>query len=185
MTLVDVDDYVCQALQGLNSPDQRLVLACVRSYATEDAIKGIWSLRPEDDFDARNADCEEIRHLLVALGERMGYEVEPGQRLIWRDQAGGQVFAFCVQESAMLGSALEVSDDGGLTFVLPGGRAALVAEKVRRDPRLRSWLQEGIGVVKFRHVRRLYAETQLSQANIVERFAIDPPEQHDPQLPLL
>lgn len=184
-TLVDVDDYVCQALRGLNSPDQRLVLACVTSYATEDVIKGVWVLRPEDEFDARDADCEEIRRLLASLGERIGYEVEPGKRLIWRDQAGGQVFAFCVQESAMLGSALKVADEGGLTFVLPGGRAALVAEKARRDPRLRSWLQEGIGVLKFRHVRRLHAEIQLSRANIVERLAIDPPEQHDPQLPLL
>jgi hypothetical protein len=185
LTLVDVDDYVCQALEGLNSPDQRFVLACVRSYATEDGVQGVWALRPEDEFDARDADCEEIRRLLVALGERMGYKAELGRRLIWRDQAGGQVFAFCVQESALLGSALEAVGDGGLTFVLPGGRAALVAEKARRDPRLRSWLQEGIGVVKFRHVRRLHAEIQLSQANIVERLAIDPPEQHDPQLPLL
>jgi hypothetical protein len=185
LALVDVDDYVSQAVQGLNSPDQRLVLTCVRSYAIEDAAKGIWVLRPEDEPGDRDADCKEIRRLLVALGERLGYAVELAQRLIWRDETGGQAFTFGVQESALLGSALEVLEDAGLIFVLPGGRAALVAEKARRDPRIRSWLQEGIGVVKFRHIRRLHAETQLSRANIMERLAIDPPEQHDPQLPLL
>jgi hypothetical protein len=72
-----------------------------------------------------------------------------------------------------------------VTFVLPGGRAALVAEMMRRDPTLRDWLGRAGRVVKFRHIRRLGSETTLRADNLAERLAIDPPEHRDPQLPLL
>jgi hypothetical protein len=39
--------------------------------------------------------------------------------------------------------------------------------------------------MKYRHVRRLAAETTLTVENLAERLAIDPPEHQDPQLPLL
>jgi len=69
--------------------------------------------------------------------------------------------------------------------VLPGGRAGLIAEKSRRDPRLRDWLESGVRVIKFRHVRRLATEQALTREQLVSRLAIDPPERQDPQLPLL
>jgi hypothetical protein len=55
----------------------------------------------------------------------------------------------------------------------------------RRDPTLRDWLARAGRVVKFRHIRRLGAETTLRRENLAERLAIDPPEHRDPQLPLL
>jgi hypothetical protein len=39
--------------------------------------------------------------------------------------------------------------------------------------------------VKFRHVRRLAAETTLTRDNLDERLALDPIDESDPQLPLL
>jgi hypothetical protein len=53
------------------------------------------------------------------------------------------------------------------------------------DPRLRAWLQAGLRMVKFRHIRRLAAETTLSLDNLDERLALDPIDEADPQLPLL
>jgi hypothetical protein len=69
--------------------------------------------------------------------------------------------------------------------VIPGGRAALFEEKARRDPRLAERLRTGLRILKFRHVRRLAGDTTLTQDNLVERLAVDPPEHEDPQLPLL
>jgi len=83
-----------------------------------------------------------------------------------------------------LGGALQ-SAEHPLTFVLPGGRASLVMAKVRRDPRLSEWLKSGPRIIKFRHIRRLATETTLTRENLNQRFIIDPPEHHDPQLPLL
>ena len=70
-------------------------------------------------------------------------------------------------------------------LVIPGGRASLLAEKARLDPRLRSWLEGDVQVIKFRHVRRLSSETTLDPSNLEERLALDPPSFQDPQLPLL
>jgi hypothetical protein len=70
-------------------------------------------------------------------------------------------------------------------LVIPGGRASLLAEKSRLDPRLRSWLEGDVQVIKFRHVRRLSSETTLDRSNLEERLALDPPSHQDPQLPLL
>jgi hypothetical protein len=185
LSTTEVDERICQALPGLLTPDQRLVLTCLRSYAVEDAREGIWRLRPEDEREARTRDCREINRLLAELGARLGFVVQFKEPLAWYSNEGLPIFEFQVMETAAFGAALAVEDIRPLTLVLPGGRAALVAEKARRDPRLRAWLQDGIRVIKFRHVRRLVGEITLSQENLLERLAIDPPEHSDPQLPLL
>src|SRR5512136_1393979 len=100
-----------------------------------------------------------------------------------RDGFGSDRYVFRVRTDAAFGQALR--DAGEVIHVLPGGRGSLVAEKARRDPRLRAWLQAGLRLVKFRHVRRLAAETTLSLENLDERLALDPIDEADPQLPLL
>ena len=172
-------------LPGLLTPDRRLVHACLRSYAQEDPQEGVWRLRSEDDPEGRAVDCQEIRHLLAEMGHRLGFTVQDEDLLTWLDEQGRQVYVFRISETAVLGAALDAGEADSLTFVLPGGRAALVAEKARRDPRLRQWLQDRVGVVKFRHVRRLAVEIGLNRENLSTRLAIDPPAHHDPQLPLL
>jgi len=69
--------------------------------------------------------------------------------------------------------------------VLPGGRGALVAEKARRDVRIRAWLEAGNCIVKFRHVRRLAGDDKLRPDTFAERLPLDPVEHQDPQLLLL
>lgn len=184
LTRIEVDEHVHAELPGLLTPDRRLVRACLLSYATEDPQEGVWRLRSEDESEARAADCLEIQRLLVKLGRRLKFDVNEDAHLVWLDEQGETIYAFCVLETAELGSALEDSADP-ITFVLPGGRASLVAEKAHRDPRIRDLLQNSVGVIKFRHVRRLAVEIGVNRANLAERMAIDPPEHHDPQLPLL
>jgi hypothetical protein len=182
---VEVDDWVCQELPGLLTPDRRLVRVCLGSYGVENAQDNLWRLREEDQPDARATDCQEMMRLLIELGLDLGYNVEEGEQIVWRDEREKDVYVFRIMESAMLGAAFEQESTDTLTIVLPGGRAALVAEKARRDPRLRTWLQSGARVIKFRLVRRLAEEAGLSQFNFEERLTIDPPQYHDPQLPLL
>jgi len=68
--------------------------------------------------------------------------------------------------------------------VLPGGRARLVAFKLRRDPRLRAAAEQGWQFIKFRHLRRLAGDEGLSQANLAQLLALDPLDNSDPQLSL-
>jgi hypothetical protein len=185
LSQVEIDEQVCQVLPGLLTPDRRLVQACLQSYAVEEPTEGHWRLRLEDEPASREEDCQEIRRLLVALGVRLGFTVQDEDILNWFDEQGELIYTFKVMETAAIGAGIEEHRQVPLTYVLPGGRASLVAEKLRRDPRLREWLQDRAGVIKFRLVRRLTTEVGLNRENLAARLNIDPPEHHDPQLPLL
>jgi hypothetical protein len=61
---------------------------------------------------------------------------------------------------------------------LPGGRAGLVAFKLRRDPRLRAALTAGNWIiVKFRHIRRMAGDAHLTRATLEPALAGDPLEE--------
>ena len=181
---VELDRRVCEAFPGISTPDRRLVLACLNSYAQRRG-DGLWTLRPEDYEEARTLDCAEVRQLLRQLGEKLGYAVPAEAPLRWITQSGTTDFTFKVSEMASWGWEHMDLDVSSLTMVIPGGRSVLVAEKARRDPRVREWMESPGRVIKFRHVRRLATEANLSLNNLAERIAIDPPEREDPQMPLL
>ncbi len=174
-----------QQFPGLLVPSRRLVRACLISYAEEDA-EMLWRLRVEDQADQRAIDRKDMLRLLTELGERLEWAVEPSgeSSLAWTSNGEPQ-FVFEILETACLSEGFEAHAESPFTFVLPGGRASLVAFKAARDPRLKAWLESGVRVVKFRHVRRLAEEANLRRERLLERLALDPPEHQDPQLPLL
>jgi hypothetical protein len=179
----EVEAEVCRRLPGRLTPDRRLVQACLNSYASCHDESGMWRLRAEDEAPTRARDREEVARLLHAIGEGLGFRVEERQDIVWLDALGLVRYVFRVRTHAGFAQALR--DAGEVIHVLPGGRGPLVAEKARRDPRLRAWMQAGLHLVKFRHVRRLAAETTLTRDNLDERLALDPIHESDPQLPLL
>jgi DNA-directed RNA polymerase subunit RPC12/RpoP len=185
MTFPQVDDEICDQMRGMLTPERRFVEACLSSYAEEDSERGIWRLREQDRRAVREADAREIYRLLDSMGNRLGYEVARDEELVWNPPSGGRTYRFRVQETATFGSALEQGERDGLTLVMPGGRASLVAEKARRDGRVRAWLKDGMRVLKYRHVRRLAEDSTLRRENLAERLALDPPESQDSQMPLL
>jgi hypothetical protein len=181
---VELDRRVCEAFPGISTPDRRLVLACLHSYA-ERRGDGLWTLRPEDYEEARRMDCGEVIEILGQLGLKLGYMVPSTEPLCWNTLDGSTAYTFRVSEMASWGWEHMDMDESALTMVIPGGRSGLVAEKARRDPRIREWMESPGRVIKFRHVRRLASESNLSLSNLAERIAIDPPERQDPQMPLL
>ncbi len=190
---VELDRRLCEVLPGLLTPDRRLVMAVLRSYAFPESGGAFWNLRSEDRGEARQADRTEILGLLAGLGNRLGFEVGGTDPIRWADRADEPQFSFWVDETARLSTAmrrqLEQSEPGRSSMielvVIPGGRAALVAEKSRRDPLLQAWQESAPRVIKFRHVRRLAEDTTLDRQNLLDRLVLDPPGHEDPQLPLL
>jgi len=183
----EVDAWVCERLTGLRTPDRRWVLACLRSYGLEAESGGRWELRPEDEAEPRARDCAEICRLLTEIGPRLGYfaSQDAPRAVVWVSPEAPErpAFGFQVCETTPPGPSLV--SGGMLTFVIPGGRAALLAEKARRDWRLRYAVDDATRVVKFRHVRRLAEESTLRRESLPERLALDPLGEQDPQLPLL
>jgi hypothetical protein len=152
---------VYRALSGPLTPEPSLVLFCLQSYGVEEG--GIWHLREEDDPIRRVEEIEALRRDLEALGRRLRYRPARGRGwdLRWRER-GRDVYLFRFSATAVLGDVVTgppVPRGGRPCRILPGGRAELLAEKLRRDPRLaRAAWGGGWQFVKFRHLRRLIAE---------------------------
>lgn len=200
----DIDQEVCRRFRGIHTPNRRIVLACLRSYAIQDPESQLWKLRKEDRAEVRETDHREIEVLLLEIGQRLGFAVED-ELIRW--DGFGSAYRFNVLETAALffevpellhpySHAGRSSDRDvwasdfqpeldSVVCVIPGGRSALFAEKVKRDPRLSSWIASGGRVIKYRHVRRLADETTLNLENFPARLGLDPPERQDPQMPLL
>ena len=188
ITAVGVDTRLCKELPGLLTPDRRLLMVTLRSYAEQDPEDRLWRLRSEDQPEARKRDLEDILSLLKSLGVQLEYEVSGTDAIEWTDRSDQSSLLFRVDETAKLGSVMRGHARSSAeieAIVLPGGRGALVAEKARRDLRLQAWLESGLHIIKYRHVRRLSEDTTLSRENLFERLALDPPGTEDPQLPLL
>jgi hypothetical protein len=97
----------------------------------------------------------------------------------WREE-GQIVYLFAVISSAVISSHLlgPPLPARRRFLVLPGGRAGLVAFKLRRDPRLRAAMASGNWiVVKFRHIRRMAGDAHLTRATLEPAFAGDPLEE--------
>jgi hypothetical protein len=174
----DLLRQICGAFPGLQTPGRNLALACLSSYAQKVGAE-TWQLRPEDASTARARELESIQAELRALAVRHGYDVAGANPQEWRE--GGQtIYLFAVITSAVIsGHWLGPQTPARRRFlVLPGGRAGLVAFKIRRDPRLRAAMEAGNWIiVKFRHVRRMAGDSQLTRATLEPALAGDPLEE--------
>lgn len=201
-TAQDLIHALCARCRGWETPDRSLLQACVQSYVVQ--TDGRLALRPEDDPQRRARERGEMLLRLHTLGHRLGFQVwvapteqaralglvpvgeggpaEPSAwapaSVVWHED-GQPAYAFALTVYALLhpwlrpvGSALA---DCPRYVVLPGGRAGLLAFKLRRMPMWRGLLAEmGWAFVKFRHLRELAALADLSRAGFRARLELDP-----------
>jgi hypothetical protein len=174
--------------KGLFTPDPDLVQAILDSYAENIGTdEKLWRLRTQEAPRQRNNDIASISYLLHLIGARLGFESKQKDArrwITWRSSSGKLEYAFYPLASGVVGKLIcdpEYSPGQSL-LVYPGGRAALLREKLRRDPRLQSFTDQGWRFLKFRHVRRLAEFDQLSTQNLDEQLKLDPLANQDPQL---
>jgi hypothetical protein len=180
-----VTSAVCAAFPGLLTPDQSLVRACLQSYAREVAHE-VWQLRPEDAASARALELDAILAQLRVLAMRHAFDVVDTNPQAWRE-GGETVYLFAVTTTAALSARwLGPRLHARRRFlVLPGGRAELAAFKLRRDPRLKAaMLRDDWVILKFRQVRQMTANTQLTRATLEPAFYADPLDEEATQLTL-
>lgn len=175
MARYDLDAALCRLAPGLLTPSAELVNTLLDSYAEEQ--NGGWRLQPAEMPAARRADLEEARGMLRALGLRLGYRVEGETPLVWTPVEYGQVYYFYVIASSVVSRYVLPglpAPAGQVVMVFPGGRARLLAFKLRRDPRLREALK-GVHLLKFRHLRALHERPGLTPDQWEGLLDADPP----------
>lgn len=178
-----------QALPGIFTPENDLVLNCLSSYADlVDPHMHLWSLRDTETPAVRRADKQAILHSLKQIAQRLGYQVSGCDPLYWHEKNDPiPHYRIHVLTTAIISPCLTAIDKPAHTHILviPGSRANLLAYKQQNNP----LLDEGMGreflVVKFRLVRDLEANPLLSRDLFKDLIHADPPEYRAAQLALL
>jgi hypothetical protein len=126
--------------------------------------------------------------LVASLGSKLGYGVTTSTEgdVFWQDSSGTSYLYRCTA-TAILGPHLLVPPPAATRrcLVIPGGRAALVALKLRRDPRLSALAHEqNWTFIKYRHIR--WMAEHVHESDAIEVFlGLDPiAEQPSVQLAL-
>jgi len=176
------------AFSGICTPTPELIDGIIDAYTVPDSA-GCLSMRPEDDPRRRRSEIQDLRSNMQRLGQQLGFRVVKrlNRDLVLRDkQRITHLFRFSA--TAILSPHLLKSQpncDGKRCLVTPGGRAALIALKLRRDPRLQALAEAHRWTfIKFRHLRRMIEE--ITQRTEIEVYlGLDPiVERPGVQIPL-
>ncbi|MEA3327117.1 MAG: hypothetical protein U9R53_07380, partial [Chloroflexota bacterium] len=183
-----VKEAVYQALQGIFTPEDVLLLNCLESYADlVDPQTHLWRLRDSEQPEARQQDIMQIQNSLVNIAHLLDYHMSGQDPLLWfEDHQSTPCFSFHIFASAIVSRHMQKPPNETLTniLILPGSRANLLAFKQERNPLLKQTLDQDFLVTKFRLIRDLEINPLLSRDLFNEQITTDPPEYRTSQLAL-
>ena len=175
---LEVEDELYPRFTGLLTPSKGLIYAVLNSYAEKES--GGWKLRAEDLASARRSELNDIFALIEAIGRRLEYKTNRTDKTLTWLENGKPIRSFYVMASALFGRALETTAPDTI-LVIPGGRAALAAYKLQRDPALAAQLKTR-RVVKYRLLRAILEVPILTRDSFEEQIASDPVEKSAGQM---
>lgn len=185
----ELETEIYTLFNGSQTPESELVSVCINAYTVASGDNMV-SLRPEDTPKTRRSELRDSRTQIEQLGINLGFTV--GRRLngdiVWKEP-GIVPYLFRFTSTALLPPHLiNVNRDQNSDrrcLVLPGGRASLVALKLRRDPRLQQAILRNNWVfIKLRHLRRMLIEIK-HRGEIDFYLGLDPIVEKDTvQIPL-
>lgn len=186
----EIFQHIYHEFPSLLTPRGGLIQACLESYAqiTPD-LNFNWRLKPNEDPVRRVQDLAEIEGLLNGIGDDLGYTISkknaPGRvvHLQWIKN-GSPNCSFFISASGLLSRLLDEINNSAEKrwIILPGSRAGLIHYKLKHDPPLAEIIDQGWGLVKFRHIRRL---AEVRGSDFFDRLDLDPFQSDSPQLPLI
>jgi len=177
----EIEDDLYKNLPGLLTPSKRMIYEVLESYAQREGAA--WTLRAEDAASARRNELNTMTAMLELIGKRLKYSTRvDGKNLLWEEN-GKTEYVFHVLASALVGRALiETSHPPEQTiFVVPGGRASLIAYKEQRDPALAARMKP-IRLAKYRLLRAMLEVPVLTRGTFEEQIASDPLEKSKSQM---
>ncbi|MFH1446723.1 MAG: hypothetical protein ABIG43_04840 [Chloroflexota bacterium] len=187
-SLAEIKATIYQACQGLLTPDDELIMACLNAYA--DPItpeRSSWQLRHGENPETRSSDIQEIYEILLSIADDLDFRAkEEGKRLIWYENKDQPAYTFFISTTAIISKYIFEQNDTAKhrIILLPGSRANLLAYKLKRDPRLKNALDESWLCVKFRQLRNIRDNPLLSRKLWESQIKEDPPEYQASQMAL-
>ncbi len=199
----EVERAMLKQSPGLFTPEAEYLNICLASYGEKVETKdNRWVLRSQDSPNSRRSDILEINQQLEQIGGRLGYSLRRArptasigrEALIWQDGSGEIEALFFVLASAVIGKVISQFDsylqENRLTMprmkalVVPGSRARLILSKIQNNLVLKTAVEDGWTFLKFRYMRRLAENDQITRAILSSQINQDPLANSDPQIPL-
>ncbi|MFH1636743.1 MAG: hypothetical protein ABIG63_22400 [Chloroflexota bacterium] len=190
-TVPEIDTALCAAFPGSMPPDIELIQVCLESYGEQtppDSDR--WSIREQDSPSRRRAEFDAMAALITKLGQRLGFVTIQGKdsppSIQWANLDQQPQYVFYLSASAVLGKIIMSHQPrpAQALVVLPGGRANLVAYKMKRDPHIRQIVDQSWQFIKYRHLRQLAESNTLNRENLDAQLALDPLTYAEPQIRL-
>jgi hypothetical protein len=178
---LEIENELYQRFPGLLTPSKGIIYAVLNSYASKTGAN--WRLRPEDAAAARQRDVRAMTSLVETVGKRLRYETRNQERwVIWREQQKS-IQVFYTLASALVSRVIADNPEPGIlaSLVVPGGRAALINYKERREPALAQRMK-AYRVTKYRLWRAISELPILTRETFEEQVATDPVEQAEGQM---
>ncbi len=178
---LEIEDDLYPRYPGLLTPSKGMIYAVLNSYAEKDGAS--WKLRVEDVASTRRKELNQMMALIESIGKRLKYRTRRQDKLSIWEEKGKVARVFSVLASALVGRAIAKTSypSEQTLLVIPGGRAALIAYKVQRDPALAERLKN-VRLVKYRLLRALAEVPILTRETFEEQIASDPIEQTKGQM---
>jgi hypothetical protein len=187
VNIQDVDRVICKSFPGIYTPSPELIQICLESYGQQKPSNdSSWELRIEDNPDSRQSELTQLAQALSGLAKRLDYTSSGNYPIIWRNIDGDMIYVWYLINSAIF-SQIVLSPIYPLekTYILlPGGRANLVAYKLNHDARQSLAIEKGLGIVKFRQIRKLSESVVLYPELFNEQLYVDTLTYNAPQMRL-
>jgi len=192
ITFPEIDDRVCQSLPGMIPPNISIIQMCLFSYAQCDPMNGdLWTINSGDLPEKRRLEIQELSQLLLLLGENLGFHSGLDNNLntvvLWCTDDNKVAYIFYISASAILGKYIKQNPDfnGKSIIVIPGSRSNLVIHKLNHNQYFQQIIVNDWQFIKYRHVRRLAENPNLTRKIIDDQLSLDPLTYAKPQMRFL
>jgi hypothetical protein len=167
-----------QIFPGLQAPSEELIRVCLDSYAAcVGSDPPLWQIRPSEAPAVRRADLETIHRGLVKLAKRLAFIPEGENPMVWKNQRQTEYLLF-PQASAIIGRHVlknQTLPPEHCILVAPGSRINLILYKMRHNPLLAEAVAGGWRIMKFRQLRQMLEQPDLTPAMFENLVEGDPP----------
>ncbi len=174
----EIELALFQIFSGLQTPSEELLKVCLDSYAASSgANPALWQIRPSDAPSVRRKDLETIHRGLVRLAKKLDYFSEGQIPMAWKTNQQTEYLLFPMV-SAIIGKYVlekQALPPTRCLLVVPGSRINLILYKMRHNPLLAEAVAAGWRMIKFRQLRQMLEQPNLTPAMFENLVEGDPP----------
>ena len=174
----EIEAALFQLFPGLQTPAEELLRVCLGSYAASSgANPPLWQIRPSEAPSVRRADLDTIRRGLDRLAKKLDFQPEGEMPVAWKSNRQAEYLLFPMA-SAIIGKNVLVQQalpPSRCLLVVPGSRINLILYKMRHNPLLAEAVAEGWRMIKFRQLRQMLEQPNLTPIMFENLVEGDPP----------